>query len=416
MKIIIAAKCVHPFHPFGGIQKYVYYFAKALAGKGVDVHIVAPLDDGKPRSESRDGLTYTLIRPRIQKYLEYPIGWLGVHLFSIALARYLRKQEFDLLHAFDVVSYRYLKTASRKPVVAQVFTDNYLTNPIASTDASSLTASSFEKIKQPKVKISPFSEDSIKRRYFLQYLFKVKPMYRCLTRCERLFVESDFVREEINELYKLGRANGAVVPVGVDIKAINRSIGRSALTREALGLRDDDVVLITVNRLAADKGIDRIILAMDKLEKNVPKIKLVVIGNGYQENELTAIVKERKLSDRVLFFKNVPEDDLYKYYALSDLYVCAFSFLGSSISTLEAMACGLPVITTAQPWLIKDGQNGLMIKDNSAETIQKAVEQIVHKGRLKEMGEVSRGIVGDYDWGRIADLAIEQYGRIIHVD
>ena len=82
MKVILSAKSVFPFHPVGGVQKYVYYFAKALAGRGIDLEIVAPLDKGGLRTETYEGLKYTFIRPAIQQYLEYPIGWLCVHLFS----------------------------------------------------------------------------------------------------------------------------------------------------------------------------------------------------------------------------------------------------------------------------------------------------------------------------------------------
>ena len=119
MKIILAAKSVYPFHPVGGVQKYVYYFAKNLAQQGVEVEIVAPLDKGQPRSERFDGLTYTLLRPCISWYLEYPIGWLGVHLFSYSLAAYLRRQTFDLAHCFDMTGLQYLRQPSRKPVITR---------------------------------------------------------------------------------------------------------------------------------------------------------------------------------------------------------------------------------------------------------------------------------------------------------
>jgi len=118
MKVILATKSIYPFHSVIGVQKYAYYLAKFLTKNNIDVEIVARLDKkGKPRREKIDGITYTLIRPAIYRYIEYPVGWIGVHLFSWSLAKYLQKKEFDVLHAFDIVSYKYLKFRDRRPTL-----------------------------------------------------------------------------------------------------------------------------------------------------------------------------------------------------------------------------------------------------------------------------------------------------------
>ena len=160
------------------------------------------------------------------------------------------------------------------------------------------------------------------------------------------------------------------------------------------------------------QGIE-IILALDALRKSVPQIKLIIVGGGYQEKELYEMIEQKGLKDRVRHFKNVPEEDLYKYYKVADIYISAFSFLGSSISTLEAMACSLPVITTAQPWLVRERRNGIVLRDNSSESIKDAVIELIGQKKLREQGEVSREIVQDFDWGRIAENAVGQYEQIL---
>jgi len=414
MKIILAAKCVHPFHPYGGVQKYVYFYAKALARKGIDVEIVAPVDQKGPRTEVYEGLTYTFLRPSIQKYLEYPIGWLGVHLFSYSLARYLRDKDFDILHAFDLTSYQYLKQRIRKPVIAHIFTDNYLTNPITLGNMANLTASRFDKIKEQKVKITPYSEGALKRRYLLQYLLKIKPMHYCLQNCDRIFIEAVMFCDEVSELFHLEKEKSNVIPVGVDVDLIEQQCLDSSLSRQDLSFEKNDIVLITVNRLAADKGIDKIILALDSLKERNPHLKLIIIGSGYQEREVIDMIEERGLKDRVRHFKNVSEDELYPYYRLSDIYISAFSFPGSSISTLEAMACSLPIITTAQPWLVDEGRNGMVINNNDPDSIRSAIVSLLEQDQLIEQGKISRELVGQYDWDQIAEKAIEQYGQVVN--
>ncbi len=411
MKVILAAKSVYPFHPFGGVQKYVYYFAKHLARQGVDVEIVAPADSGKPRVEEYDGLTYRLLSPSIYKYLEYPIGWLGVHLFSRSLAKYLRKAQFDLLHSFDLTGYQYLKTKNRKPVVAHIFTDNYLCNPIPLRNIFNVR--NFDKIKEKKIKISPFDSGVVKLQYLAQYLFKVKPLYATLTSSDAIFFEDDIFLKDISELYRVGLQKSYVVPVGIDLSYVQQALADHAMSRADIGLSAEDVVLITVNRLAADKGVDKIIAALEMIVRQIPQVKLIVIGSGYQEKELLAMIAQKGLAEYIRHFKDVPERELYQYYKLSDIYLCAFSYPGSSVSTLEAMACSLPIVTTAQPWLVQGGGNGVVLRDNDPCFIGDAVLRLLQKGQLKTQGAVSKIIVQEFDWGNIVQRAVKIYEEIL---
>lgn len=414
MKVILAAKSVYPFHPFGGVQKYVYYFAKHLARQGVDLEIVAPADSGKPRTEEYDGLRYRLLSPSIYKYLEYPIGWLGVHLFSQSLARYLQTMDFDLLHAFDMTGFQYLKAKNRKPVIAHIFTDNYLINPIGTKNPLNLlnlTGQCFDQIKQEKVKLSPFSDGALKRRYWLQYWLKTRPMHFCLSQSEAIFFEAQQFKKEVTELFKLDPSKGYVVPVGVDINFIEGCLENSTTTRKDLGLDEDDIVLMTVNRLAADKGVDKIILALAEIIRINPRVKLMIVGGGYQERELYELMDEKNVKSHILYFKDVDEKKLFNFYKLSNIYISAFSYPGSSISMLEAMACSLPVITTAQPWLIQ-GENGLLIENNHPVTICQAVLKLIEQKDLCPWGEMSRDISLDYDWSKVVKKVMGSYEQI----
>ena len=419
MKIILAAKCVYPFHPFGGVQKYVYNYAKFLLKEGIDVEIVAPLDKGKQRTEVYEGIKYTLLTPSIYRYLEYPIGWFGVHLFSIKLSRYLKKADFDLLHSFDMSGYQYLKIKDRKPVISHIFTDNYLCNPISFWNFSSIFSLFGHKtsnIKKEKITLSSFSGKKMVVKYPLQYFFKIKPIQYCLTHSEGIFLEEDIFRREVAELFHIDANKCYTVPVGTDISLINSKISKDLVSRTDLELEEDDLVLITVNRLAADKGIDKILLALDDIRRELPNIKLIIIGSGYQEKELLNLIAKKGLKNNVRHFRNVSEEKLYAFYKISDIYISAFSFPGSSISILEAMACGLPVITTAQPWLVVNNKNGIVLENNSPELIKDAVVRLVKENQLKLKGKISNKIVQNYDWKNIVQSAKEKYEQILSSD
>jgi glycosyltransferase involved in cell wall biosynthesis len=409
MKIILAAKSVYPFHPYGGVQKYVYYFAKHLLSCGVDVEIVAPVDQGKPRTEKFEGITYRLIGPAISSYLELPVGWLGVHLFARQLAAYLKGKSFDILHSFDMTGLYYLDNPNRKPVIAHIFSDNYLCNPIGITKYLSLFGYRPEDIKKSKIALSPFADPLTIMQYPAQYFIKTKPMHSYLNRCEQVFVEGENFRSEVVKLFQIDPTKVKIVPVGVDVEYVRKNMVASSLTRTQIGALEKDFILLTVNRLAADKGIDKMILALKIIRQNVPSVKLLIVGQGYQEQELLNLITLEKLNDHVRLIKGVKEEDLYAYYKISDLYICAFSFPGSSISTLEAMAAGLPVITTAQPWLI-DG-NGRFIDGNGPELIAKAVLEMM-EGDRKQDKEASLSVVKNFDWPQIVNRAKEHYDEI----
>ncbi len=412
MKIILAAKSVYPFHPFGGVQKYVYYFAKHLLKAGVDVEIIAPLDDGKPRMEYFEGIKYTLIGPSISSYLELPVGWLGVHWFARNLAHYLKDKPFDILHSFDMTGLYYLNVVGRKPVIAHIFSDNYLCNPITVTKYLGLFGYKPRDIKKTKVALSPFSGPGTIARYPAQYLFKTRPMLKYLTESEQVLVEGEFFRQEITGLFRLDPAKVSVLPVGVDMEYVRQRAEVSALTKTQLGFSEKDVILLTVNRLAADKGVDKIILALKVIRQSNPAVKLVIVGKGYQEQELLSLINAGGLKEHVRLFKDVREEDLAGYYKVSDLYICAFSYPGSSVSVLEAMAVGLPVVTTAQPWLVSGGRNGVFIANNEPSTIAQAVISLA-AGDLKAKAAVSLDLIKDHDWLQIVRRAQGFYQKIL---
>ena len=414
MKIILAAKSVYPFHPFGGVQKNVYYFAKHLARAGVSVEVIAPLDGKKPRQEVLDGVTFTLIEPDIYKYLEYPVGWWGVHRFSQSLADYLQTRDFDILHSFDMAGYRYACQQNHRPVISQIFTDNYLCNPLSLWNPDNwlaLFGRRTANIKKTKVRLSPYGSATDVLRYPLQYYFKVQPIHRCLSASQAVFFEDEIFKEEVCRLFRIPDNKCRVLPVGVDIAVIDQH--SKPADRARLGFHRNDIVLLTVNRLAADKGVDRLVMALAQIRKTHPQVKLLIIGQGYQQKEIEQLITDQGLTEDVHLLQNVAEDELYSYYRAANLYVCAFSYPGSSVSTLEAMACGLPIITSAQPWLVEEGACGCYLPDNDPSTIRQAVVKCLNSEQLAEMGKVSRRRVVDFDWPHIVRQAVDCYEELL---
>ena len=77
------------------------------------------------------------------------------------------------------------------------------------------------------------------------------------------------------------------------------------------------------------------------------------------------------------------------------------------------MACGLPIIKTAQPWLVLEGQNGIVLESNEPSLIRNTVINLIRNGDLKQKGEISRKIANRYDWSYIAKAAIGKYEGLL---
>ncbi|MEA3485992.1 MAG: glycosyltransferase family 4 protein, partial [Candidatus Aerophobetes bacterium] len=116
-----------------------------------------------------------------------------------------------------------------------------------------------------------------------------------------------------------------------------------------------DLNIINVGRLSREKGLRYLIESLRYLDKNT---KLFIVGDGSEKNNLKRLVEKLDLENNVIFMGKLTHDELPKILNAMDVFVLpAISMEGFSNSMLEAMACGLPVVTTpigAGPEVIKE--------------------------------------------------------------
>jgi L-malate glycosyltransferase len=146
------------------------------------------------------------------------------------------------------------------------------------------------------------------------------------------------------------------------------------------------------------------ILASHRLAgKDCPELRLLMLGNGSQASQLREIFMQGGVLGQVHFPGHVNQVDLPRYYRSSDLYLSASHSDGSSISLLEAMACGLPALVSDIPgnreW-ITPGEDGWWFPDGDhqalADAIVYAIEQREH---LSVMGSNARKVAEQRaDW------------------
>ncbi len=173
--------------------------------------------------------------------------------------------------------------------------------------------------------------------------------------------------------------------------------------------------LLTVGRLSVTKRIEMLIDAVEILHRTACKLHLTIVGSGQMERQLRKIVAERELSDVIKMTGRINAGKMPEVYRNNDIFISASMQEGMSNAMLEAMASGLPIVTTRCEGLAEliDG-NGLIVEQDNVEEIAKAVKQLADDPELyKQMSTAARKQAEKFDWAKVAESYLEQYRKII---
>ena len=159
------------------------------------------------------------------------------------------------------------------------------------------------------------------------------------------------------------------------------------MLRKSLGLPQDRKIAIFVGYLIPLKGVDFLI----SLLKDQPDYDLLVVGDGEMRSILEAQAEGTR--QRVHFVGTQPYHEIHRYFQACDLHLMASEREGKPNVIFQAMACGLPTISTAVggiPEQILHDQTGILCDERKAETFHNALEMISNDTRREEMGRRAR--------------------------
>lgn len=166
-----------------------------------------------------------------------------------------------------------------------------------------------------------------------------------------------------------------ILPCTVDGQGFTPAIASPEL-KQRYGLTDARVLMTVARLWRGDpyKGVDVTIRALPEIAMSFPNVKYLVIGRGDDQPRLAQLAKDLGVSDRVVFAGFVPSEELVEHYRLADVYVMP-SQEGFGIVYLEAMACGIPVISgdddgSADP--LQDGRLGWHVPHRNPEAVAAA--------------------------------------------
>jgi glycosyltransferase involved in cell wall biosynthesis len=205
-----------------------------------------------------------------------------------------------------------------------------------------------------------------------------------------------------------------VVGNGVDLARFVRLPQDEA--RRRLGLPAEAKVLISVGGLVERKGFHRVIDLVPGLAQRFPDLVYLVVGGPSPEGDMTDALKrqaaELSVADRVRFTGPIAPKDLAQYLSAADVFVLATRNEGWANVFLEAMACGLPVVTTdvgGNAEVVSRGELGTIVPFGDAEALRAAIVDALER-QWDRQAIVT--YAADNTWDRRVEVLVGEFERL----
>lgn len=351
------------FPPFrsSGLTIYAERIAMGLAGRGHTVTVVA---SSRPEHDRVDSVAL----PDNVSVVRVPIGHLDWISFGWQAARYLRVYgtDFDVVHFADV----HFAYAYRGPFVA----------------------SAFQSFRQRLTSHHGRPYHTNWRNYLFRWVYYNGARWTMerpsVKRARHIIMPSIATQREFIEHYSVDRANTTLAYLGVDTRRFD-GLSAQGAARQRLGLPTDLPILLYVGFSTPRKGVEYLARALTRMETSA---YLVMVGKWeahYQERFLEAQGDTRS---RVQVAGYVPDVDLPAYFAAADVFVLPTLLEGFGIPLVEAMAAGLPIVTTTGGSAGEIvGGAGLTVPPADSVALASALDRVLTEPnlaqRLREVGQ-----------------------------
>ena len=233
-----------------------------------------------------------------------------------------------------------------------------------------------------------------------------------LENCDCLQALSD---QELRDFRTYGLRNPvARINNGVTSEQLEQT-GDGGTFRAKHGIPDDRRIMVFFSRISPQKGLDMLLQAMDQLRGKLDGWLLVVCGHNQDghETELRKLSTDHRLDDHVLFAGPIYGDEKNDAFAAAEVFVLPSRSEGAPMVVLEAMAAGLPVMTTkAAPWEDLPKNDCGWWGEISVDSIRESLDEVLGCGseRLAEKGRKAKQLVArEHTWEVAARRSSELY-------
>ncbi len=245
------------------------------------------------------------------------------------------------------------------------------------------------KLFNPRVKVVWTTHLVVNNNWIIRFFNRIFSKFVDRIICVSKAVESSLIEEGIS------KEKTQVIYNGVDTHYFKpRERGP---IREELGIGKDTLVLATVSRFKREKGHSFLIEGLKELKKYISDFKVLLVGEGEEEDFIRKKAQEYDLEDQVLFLGF--RDDIPQILADTDIYISPSENEAISFSIIEALSCSVPVVATevgGVPEIFEKGNGGILIPFGDVDRFVKAVMDLYSNRQLYDsIRSDSRNIVLD---------------------
>jgi glycosyltransferase involved in cell wall biosynthesis len=322
------------------------------------------------------------------------IEWLGVstmgfpepYTFGLRAKRLLRRRtgRYDVIHDNQSLSYGVLALSRKIPTVATIH------HPITIDRDIAIRA------------VRPFW----KKLKLLRWFSFIGMQKRVSRRLPSIITVSECSRKDIAREFNIPMNRFHLAPNGIDTRLfyplpeIKREPGRIITTNSS------DVPL---------KGLYYLLHAVSKVAQK-KAVKLVVVGRPKEKGGITRLIRRMGIGHLVHYTGRISNTEFVTQYARAAMAVVASVYEGFGLPAGEAMACGVPVISTtggALPEVVGDA--GVLVPPGNHMALEKAITELLdHPERAEELGRQGYDRIQRYfTWRRAAQKTVEAYREVI---
>ena len=382
MKVLHVVASLSP--EWGGPVKVVYGLTEALVKKKIKVSIFGPI-----KKDNDKNILYpkeTTVRLFSQDFF-YRL-WTG-HSFSLKKALKAVVEKFDLIHIHEIWHYPQF-VASR---LAKRYNKPYIITIHGSLEPWCLNHKALKK------KIYSF--------LIQKKILKEASALHAIT------------EEEVKNISRfVDNKNIFLIPNGINLEEFKSFPPREEIEDLYPELKGKKVILF-LGRIHPIKGLDILAKSFASITKHKDNIRLVIAGpdeNRY-ESKIKSILKNDGVLDKVIFTGMLSGNIKLAALIRADIFVIPSYSEVRSITALEAMICGLPVVITKQCDFPEIGKYkaGIIIEPDINQLGRELENLISNPDLCKEMGENGRKLVRErFTWDKIADQMLNLYEKIIY--
>lgn len=245
-------------------------------------------------------------------------------------------------------------------------------------------------------------------------------LFLCDKTIDELIVPTEKAKELFKDKYKVKR-DVYVIPSGIDTtRFYKENIDKNEIInlKKDLGLKKTDFIVLYVGRIAKEKSIDFLINNFNSVLKQIPKAKMIIVGDGPDIKDLIDLTKKEGLENKIIFAGKAPWTDVPKYYSLCDVFVTASKTETQGLTVMEAMGASKPVVAIRDEsfeLMITDKKDGLFFDDEKS-YVDMIYEVYKNKKLRDEISFNARLTADKYSPYNYAKNVLKVYEKVISKD